>query len=376
MASMQAEGSPHSFSGKSRTAKVLIVENNIIVAHYTDVLLKKLGHETVGVCGSGQEALKLAALKHPDLILMDIALDGPMDGIEAANRILEKQAVPIVYCTAYSDLETLLRAQQTLPFGYLVKPFELNDLKASIEISLYKFDAEQKLAQKDRELVASNLAMEKLNTELRVLLKRLDEAQEQERRRLSSEIHDALGQELIALKMSTAYIEKNLLPGQEKLREILSQNDRALAGLTETVHFLSHSLRPAMLDDVGLIPTLEYDFNRIETVYQCTVRRHWNMCPSSWTSDVRFGVYRVIQEALTNILKHARASTIDVTIDTDATGNWRVMVEDNGEGFSELSAAGRHGRLSMRERMLALGGTCTVQSEPGRGTRVTLTWPG
>ncbi|MFW6241861.1 MAG: PAS domain S-box protein, partial [Thermodesulfobacteriota bacterium] len=127
--------------------KILIVEDEIIVAEDLAGQLRRLGHEVVGVAVEGEEAIALARKSSPDLVLMDIRLKGVMDGVEAANAIRREQDVPIVYLTAHSDPPTVDRAKFTEPSGYIVKPFEERELAAQIELSLHKHRAERRVRE-------------------------------------------------------------------------------------------------------------------------------------------------------------------------------------------------------------------------------------
>jgi len=124
-------------------ARILIAEDEAIVA---EDLFRKLGHLGYKICGvtaSGEEAVALARERRPDLVLMDIRLQGPMDGIEAAQIIRQECSIAVIYLTAHADSATLQRAKLTEPFGYILKPFEEPDLEAHIQVALYKHQAEQ-----------------------------------------------------------------------------------------------------------------------------------------------------------------------------------------------------------------------------------------
>ncbi len=129
--------------------KILIVEDEGIVARETELRLKDLGYIICGLAASGADAIKKAEKARPDVVLMDIMLKGEMDGIEAAEQIHSKLSVPIVYVTAHADETTLQRAKRTEPMGYLLKPFNERELHAAIEIAIYKHTTERLL--KDRE---------------------------------------------------------------------------------------------------------------------------------------------------------------------------------------------------------------------------------
>ena len=117
---------------------ILIVEDQAIVAMTIESQLEELGYRIAGKAASGAAAIQLAREKKPDLILMDINLEGEMDGITAAEQISLFLDSPIIYLTAYSDGETVQRAGRTSPFTYLTKPYKLRDLHSNIEMALYK----------------------------------------------------------------------------------------------------------------------------------------------------------------------------------------------------------------------------------------------
>ncbi len=116
--------------------KILVVEDEIIVAVNLGQKLKKLGYELVGITSSGEEAIQKAEENHPDLVLMDINIEGNLDGIETAEVLRNRFHTPVIYLTAYADESTLDRAKKTEPLGYIVKPFESDQLRSSIEVAL------------------------------------------------------------------------------------------------------------------------------------------------------------------------------------------------------------------------------------------------
>ncbi|MBP1648872.1 MAG: multi-sensor hybrid histidine kinase [Bacteroidetes bacterium] len=134
---------------------ILVVEDESIVAKDIVNRLKHLGYTVTGTVASGEEAVRAATLRPPDLVMMDIMLKGNMDGIEAARRILETLDIPVVYLTAYADEKTLHRAKVTEAFGYLLKPFEERELHITIEIALYKHQMERKLRESEQWLSAT-----------------------------------------------------------------------------------------------------------------------------------------------------------------------------------------------------------------------------
>ncbi len=134
------------------SAKILIVEDEGIVALDLQNRLNQLGYHTVGRATTGKDAISLALTLEPDLVLMDIQIQGDVDGIETARRIHEHRNIPIIYLTAYANEQTIQRAKTTEPYGYLIKPFEERELYTTVEIALYKSCAERKIEEQAQQL--------------------------------------------------------------------------------------------------------------------------------------------------------------------------------------------------------------------------------
>jgi PAS domain S-box-containing protein len=126
--------------------RILIVEDEAIVAADLETTLQKLGFTVVATAATGEKAVENAETTKPDLVLMDIRLKGEMDGIDAAEQITAQFNIPVIYLTAYADETTLERAKTTMPFGYILKPFQENDIRAAVEVALYKHQMEGMLS--------------------------------------------------------------------------------------------------------------------------------------------------------------------------------------------------------------------------------------
>ena len=137
------------------SARILIVEDDRVVARDIQQQLARIGHVVVGTTTRGEDSLELALNTHPEIVLMDIRLEGPIDGIEAAQQIRERCHIPVVFLTAYADDETVRRASITEPFGYILKPFEDLQLRTVIEMALYKHAAERRLLESESRYVAT-----------------------------------------------------------------------------------------------------------------------------------------------------------------------------------------------------------------------------
>jgi PAS domain S-box-containing protein len=127
------------------SVRILIVEDESLVAESVTDMLERLGYSVPAVASSAEDAMARVEETRPDIVLMDIGLPGKMDGVEAANEIRQRFDIPVVYVTAYADEETLQRAKITQPFGYVLKPFQLRELHSAVEIALYRHATDKKL---------------------------------------------------------------------------------------------------------------------------------------------------------------------------------------------------------------------------------------
>jgi PAS domain S-box-containing protein len=210
--------------------------------------------------------------------------------------------------------------------------------------------------------------------QLQVLSQRLIEAQETERRRVSRDLHDEAGQSLTALKISLELIQADLRAESEKSHQSL-QEAMTLANETlERIRLLAQGLRPPELDVVGLNPTLKDHCHDFAEQARLSIEYAGAELPDL-PDAVTICFYRVLQEALTNVAKHAHANHVWVALRCDAD-TLSLSVEDDGQGFdvpSEVSVARQPrgiGLVGMRERLELLGGRLEIKSQPGRGTRL------
>ena len=130
--------------------QILVVEDDRIIAESIRSTLESLGYGVPAIVSSGEEAVAQAEKYLPDLVLMDIMLEGEMDGVEASSQIHSRFDIPVIFLTAYSDKKLLDRAKLTTPFGYIIKPFEDRELHSLIEIALYKHEIEKKLKESEK----------------------------------------------------------------------------------------------------------------------------------------------------------------------------------------------------------------------------------
>ncbi|HEY5996976.1 MAG TPA: response regulator, partial [Candidatus Deferrimicrobiaceae bacterium] len=140
------------------TRRILIVEDESIIREDLRSRIERFGYEVAGTAATGEDALRLAEAASPGLVLMDIVLKGDMDGIETAKHLRNRFGTPVIFLTAWADADILSRAKTAMPYGYLVKPVEDRELKAALEIALYKSDVEKKLALAERYEAVGRLA--------------------------------------------------------------------------------------------------------------------------------------------------------------------------------------------------------------------------
>lgn len=218
--------------------------------------------------------------------------------------------------------------------------------------------------------------------ELERLSLRLVEAQEQERRMLARELHDEVGQSLSALLVDVANATASSPPGHPDL-EARHTSIRGLAEHTlHVIRNMSLLLRPSMLDDLGLVPALEWQARELSRRSGLEVQVEADDVPDDLPEDVRTCVYRVVQEALNNCLRHAAARRVDVIVRSDGS-RLLVLIRDDGVGFDpralrgEANAGSRRGAglIGIDERVRVLGGTVRVESSPGRGCLVQAELP-
>jgi len=203
----------------------------------------------------------------------------------------------------------------------------------------------------------------------------LIDAQEQERRRLSRELHDGVGQRLALLSAELAVLRDRLTDSPAALEQV----HRALAYTAEVgaeLHRVSHELHPAWLEQLGLAASVRRICTEVSVAHRLAIHLEIGEIPQQLGLDAALCLYRIVQEALHNIVKHSQASTAAVRLEADAV-DIMLHVSDNGLGFDpalEHQVKGV-GLVSMRERARYAGGDLTLTTQPGQGTRIHVRVP-
>jgi signal transduction histidine kinase len=216
-------------------------------------------------------------------------------------------------------------------------------------------------------------------TKLRFLTSQILTAQEDERKRISRELHDELGQSLTVLKLNLRAAAKQLLEPVE-VKEELGGLSLYLDEVIDKVRRLSRALSPAILEDLGLAPALQYLINEFSKYYE--INHHFGLedLDRLFDKEAQIIIFRIFQEVLTNIAKHARATKVRLSVQ-ESGGVVLFEVEDNGQGFEVLPTLGRPsmdqglGLAALDERAKMLGGSLLIRSQKGQGTRITCAVP-
>lgn len=315
-----------------------------------------------------EEFLRSLAETTPDVILADYSL--PRFSGPAALALARRHApdIPFIFVSGAIGEEVAIEMLKGGATDYVLK-HRLSRLRPAVERAVREMRERKERSRMEEALRVSH-------EQLRALAGRLQSVREEERKRIARELHDELGQVLTALRIDVSWIETRFGRDQESLLA----KTRAMAALIEetigTVRRIAADLRPGILDDLGLTAALEWQAFEFQSRagIRCTLR----VAPDlpAVASESATALFRIAQEALTNVMRHAGASAVDIEL--SLSGDMvRMTVRDDGRGVSEeeLGTTRSLGLLGMRERSLALGGTAEIRGEPGRGTTVTVHLP-
>jgi PAS domain S-box-containing protein len=254
--------------------------------------------------------------------------------------------------------------------GYIMVCRDMTErLRAEAKLRQFNEALESQVEQKTIELVHSN-------KELRDLTSRLQRVREEERGTMAREIHDELGQQLTGLKMDLSWISKRLdNPASEQARQKLRSTMSLLDETIQTVRRIATDLRPSILDDLGLIAAIEWQSQEFEkragirTVFQSTIPE------MDFPPDIAIGMFRICQESLTNVARHASASAVSITLDP-ADGGVCMAISDDGKGLDPRSRDRKTlGLVGMKERALMMGGRLEMGNGETKGFRLAVTVP-
>lgn len=385
----------HSDPSRARNAEIEGPQNashTILVAEDDHPLRETIGkilsvHYHVLLAPNGQEALKLARLHKPDLLITDIAMP-EMDGITLTRewrKIPGNDLAPVIVLTAYGAIENRLAGFEAGALDFVLKPFEPIELLARVrsqiqmrsmtlqllETERLRVDAanyQAKAAEAYSLSIARDAEREKKELSQQFSRKLID-SQEQERKRIAGELHDGIGQDLLIIKHRVMLAMEDASKLSEHLQEIAEISDEAI----DDVRRLSRDLRPYQLERVGLTESLNTMLKSISE--SAAVNIHFSIDPLDGfiPSEHEINLYRIVQEGLNNVLKHAEAKNAEVSI-RRKNGELSLTICDDGKGFDARAlrkerSSGGFGLIGMGERIQMMEGTFEIQSSPGHGMK-------
>jgi signal transduction histidine kinase len=226
-----------------------------------------------------------------------------------------------------------------------------------------------KIKEAERELL-------RVNTELTDLARHLQNISEIERKEIARDIHDELGQNLAVLNMKVAWIKKHLQDKPEELDQKIDELANSIKHTMTGFRRIHSALHPAMLEQLGLEATIKWLIKSIEESGNISIQFNCHLVTRDLKLDISLPIYRVIQEAFTNILRYAKATQIEINLSETANAIY-LSIEDNGCGFiiEEVDSKLHHGILGMRERIYAVKGIYEIDSAIAKGTKINVKIP-
>lgn len=369
---------------------ILIVDDNPANLGVIVDYLERYGFG-IRIARSGESALQKVRYDPPDIILLDVLMP-EMDGFETCRQLKADETtrtIPVIFMTSLTSPEDKVKGFEKGAVDYVTKPLHQEEVLARITTHLRLRHLTESLQEKNRQLELSSRtererlfeAVNQQREQLRALANRLTEVQEVERKQLARELHDHLGQALTAISINLTRIKAEL-PAEcsPKVKERLAEASLLTDETLEQIRELSLDLRPPMLDDLGLTPTLRWYIKQF--AQRLNIESHFETLglEERLTPELETTLFRVVQEALTNVARHAQASQVQLRLERKGT-TIVAAIQDNGQGFDvaqvvnhNASASGA-GLLGMRERVTLLGGRFKIKSQPGQGTQLFIELP-
>jgi signal transduction histidine kinase len=349
---------------------ILMVEDDAADAELTRFALRKGGLQfSLARVETKNDYLKHIEEHRPSLILSDYSLPG-FNGQDALNIALQRcPETPFIFVTGTMGEEVAIETLKSGATDYVLKT-RLSRLIPAVNRALREAEQRTQHRRAEEQLRESH-------EQLRALSVYLQSVREEERTRIAREVHDELGQALTSCKLDLSWIAsklpRDLKPLQEKARALTAHIDSTI----QTVRRISTELRPGVLDHLGLVAALEWQANEFQTRtgIQCDV--HASLGEQLLPQDLNTTFFRIFQETLTNIIRHAGATQVSVSLE-QADGCVVMEVKDNGRGITKADIANTKsmGLLGMRERAALLGGAFRIgRVAQGKGTKVTVEIP-
>jgi signal transduction histidine kinase len=360
-------------------ARILLVDDNPRNLLALQELLGDLGHHLVPA-KSGSEALRQCLQHDFALILLDVLMPD-MDGFEVAKLIRERarsRHTPIIFLTgAYEDAPSMFRGYEAGAVDYIIKPLNPDVLRSKVAVFIELFNKNAVLTREIAERKQAEAQLRDSEERLRALTARLQSIREEERTTISREIHDELGQALTALKMDLTWIAERVKGDGKPIGAKMKSMFELIDDTIRSVRRIASGLRPEILDEAeGLGTAIGWqakDF-QARTGIRCRISLPSELPPLD--QDRSTATFRIFQEMLTNVARHAKATRVDISMKVDSN-SLMLEVHDNGKGIADAAMRGPKslGLLGMRERAALFGGDLRIAGVPGEGTKVTVSIP-
>lgn len=333
----------------------------------------RLGHQAVQL---GLETLDLTLIHEQALVaqVLSIRAPGARDRVIERSRRFFAEAIIPIEGTHRSAREANVRLNR-LNRGLSRRTMDLATSNRELKKEIARRQVvEETLRQSEQHSSRLLEQSKRLQEQLKLLSRRILSVQEEERKRISRELHDVIAQMLTGINVRLANLKTESSANAAGLSRKISRTQRLVEKSVDLVHRFARELRPAILDDLGLIPALHSHLKRFtkETGIRVTLKAFAGV--EELNSAKRTALYRVAQEALANVARHARASRVDVSIQGLPAGIC-MQIKDDGRAFDvermwHVRKRLHLGLLGMRERVEMVGGTFSVESAPGHGTTV------
>lgn len=349
--------------------KILFLEDSSTDVELMKFELKKAKVNYVSESAETETAF-VAAIKNfvPDIILSDYSLPS-FDGMKAFKLFKEqKLMIPFILVTGNISEQLALDCLNEGIDDFILKT-SFGRIPKAIKRAIEKKNTEKEKERISIELIESQIQLRKLVNEIQV-------AREVERAHIAREIHDELGQELTALKMDVGWVIHKQDVSNDTVIKKLNGMLLLCDGIIDTVRRLSSDLRPAIIDDLGLIAALEWKCNDFEGKTGIPCQFISSMKERKFENHFSINAFRILQETLTNVSRHAAANSVTVTVSENET-ELLLEVTDNGKGINNenIKSGKTLGIAGMRERAALLGGELTITGTPNKGTITKLTLP-
>jgi signal transduction histidine kinase len=371
--------------------RILAVDDNDAIRYALTRYLREDGYEVIEA-RSGAEALVLAR-SNPALITLDVNL-GDMDGVEVCRKLKadpETKDIPVLHISASAvESEDRVRGLEGGAAGYLAEPIMQEELLATVKALLRMRQAQREAEKAKHELkeINKNLEihvkertaeLERRNLEIQALSSRLLQAQDDERRRISRELHDSTGQLLVALGLNLDRMNSEFAHSDPEAVKVIADTNSIVDEMSRQLRTMSYLLHPPLLDEAGLISAVKWFVDGFAKRSSVEVILELPADLGRLPQDLETTIFRLIQESLTNVHRHSGSKSAMVRLSQEGP-EMRLEIVDEGKGLPSSALTNGYlpgagvGIPGMKERVRRFGGTLKIASSPS-GTSVRAVLP-